>query len=949
VAIKCSKCHSENTDTARFCSNCATSLGGAHDPGPSLTKTLGTPIDDLAQGTLIGSEYEIIEKLGRGGMGEVYRALDRNLGRQVAIKVMPEEFSSDLERLARFEREAKLLAALNHPNIAAVHELEQSGGLRFLVLEMVEGETLQARLDRGAMAVDEALETCRQVAEGLEAAHEKGIVHRDLKPGNIMITPEGKVKILDFGLAKAYAGETTGVDIANSPTITAQMTEPGVILGTAAYMSPEQARGRSVDKRADIWAFGCVLYECLTGKRAFQGETVSDTLAQILKGEPDWGVLPANMPTALRALIRRCLQKNPKNRWHDIGDVRIEIEEAGSQPAEEDAGIRPFPLGRRLFLAAVVLAAGTLIGVLAERSMRRSEAAQVIRATVSLPTGTALTRTQGPIRTEVALSPDGSSLVFSAGPDGSGSKAMLFRRPLDSTEATPIPGTEGARIPYFSPDGRRIGFWARGKLFIMAVTGGIPNPLCDIDELPFGICWGSDGRIVFGTSRWGLQCISEAYGMPVTLAMFDATKEVPLRQPCLLPGGKALLFTSLPFSGSVGARVELLSFRTGKRKVIISDGADARYLPTGHLVFVRRGTLMAAPFDLDQLKITGSAVSVISGLMQALNPASASENSAAGQYSFSESGTLVYASGGIFKDVEFHHFWFDRSGQAEPWAEFGNRPAVEVRLSPDGRSAAFTTIGSNRNLWAYDIQRNAPTKLTSYGAAEYVTWTPDGKRVAFSWTKSGLSNIWWMPWDGSGEMEQLTKSAFSQYPSSWTRDGKYLALVEANPSTGNDILVLRMEDKRVIRFAAGISHESWPEFSPDGRWLAYASDETGSDEIYLRSFPGGNRKVTISNQGGHAPLWAPDGRELFYWNNSYTSLMKVDISAGPDLPPGTPKKLFDFVAGWSSPIRAYDISPDGRRFLIRGLPEFVLTNVTQLNLVQNWFKELKRLAPTGKK
>jgi serine/threonine protein kinase len=886
VATKCPKCHSANTDTARFCSNCATSLGGAQDPGPSLTKTIESPVHFLAPGTLIAGHYEVLEKLGQGGMGEVYRAHDRNLGRQTAIKILPEEFSKDPERLARFEREAKLLATLNHPHIAAIYGFEEAKGHRFLVLELVEGETLKARLDRGALLIEDSLETCRQVAEGLEAAHEKGIVHRDLKPGNIMITPEGKVKILDFGLARAYTGETTGVDIANSPTITAQMTEPGVILGTAAYMSPEQARGRSVDKRADIWAFGCVLYECLTGKRAFQGETVSDTLAQILKGEPDWNALPAKMPAVAKALIRRCLQKNPKNRWHDIGDVRIEIEEAGSQPTEEDAGIRPFPLGRRLFLAAVLLAAGTLIGVLAERSMRRPKAAQVIRATVSLPTGTALTRTQGPIRTEVALSPDGSSLVFSASPDGSGSKAMLFRRPLDSTEATPIPGTEEARIPFFSPDGRRIGFWARGKLFIMAATGGIPNPVCDIDELPFGISWGSDGRIVFGTSRSGLQCISEADSMPVTLAMFDATKEVPLRQPCLLPGGKALLFTSLPFSGSVGARVELLSFRTGKREVIIPDGADARYLPTGHLVFMQRGTLMAVPFDLNRLKITGAAVSVISGIMQTLNAASFSESSAAGQYCFSESGTLAYASGGIFKDVEFHHFWFDRNGQAEPWAEFGNRPAVEVRLSPDpgGRSVAFCTIGLNRNLWVYDIQRNAPTQLTFEGAVGYGIWAPDGRRLAFSWTKAGVQNIWWIPRDGSGEMKPLTKSVLSQFPGSWTRDGKYLALVEANPSTRNDILVLRMEDKQMIRFAAGNSNESGPEFSPDGRWLAYTSDETGRDEIYIRSFPGADRRVTISNQGGHAPLWAPDGRELFYWNNPYTSLMKVDFSTGSDLP-----------------------------------------------------------------
>jgi serine/threonine-protein kinase len=883
-------------------------------------------------------------------MGEVYRALDWNLGRHVAIKILPEEFSADPERVARFEREAKLLATLNHPNIAAVHGFEDAKGLRFLVLELVEGETLQTRLDRSALPMDEALETCRQVAEGLEAAHERGVVHRDLKPGNIMITPEGKVKILDFGLAKAQAGDTTSVDIANSPTITAQMTEPGVILGTAAYMSPEQARGRSVDKRADIWAFGCVLYECLTGKRAFQGETVSDTLAQILKGEPDWTALPANTPAYIWALLRRCLQKNHRNRLHDIGDARIEIEEASSGPTEESAGARRIPIGWALLLGTVILVGGTLIGLLVGRGQRNYAVRPIVRTGVSLPPGMQLTRTSlRPIRTELALAPDGSFLVFSASPDGSEAKAMLFKRSLDSAEATVIPGTEGARTPFFSPDGQWIGFWAKGRLNKMAAKGGIPDSVCDVSEVPNGICWGSDGRIIFSMRREGLWSVSAGGGTPKTLIHIDSSKEETLRLPYLLPGGKALIFTAMSHLRDIVAQIKMISLETGQRKVLIEDGADARYIPTGHLVFARRGTLMAAPFSLNRLEITGPAVTVTVGLMQAFNGADARENSGAGQYSVSESGNLIYVSGGIFPEPEGQFFWIDRNGRAEPWTAFGRRPAFAIRLSPDGRNAAYYTLGLNRHLGVYDIQRDTVTKLTSDGAAVYPTWTPDGKRVAFAWSKAGPVNIWWKPLDGSGEMEQLTKSEFSQYPSSWTQDGKYLALVEANPATGADILVLRMEDRQMIRFATTPSSEANPDFSPDGRWLAYASNESGRSEIYVRSFPGGDRRITISNQGGVDPLWAPDGRELFYWNLDYSKLMKVNISPVQDLPPGAPTVLFEFATSNEGLVRAYDITRDGRRFLIRELPKLQITEVTQLNLVQNWFEELKRLAPASKK
>jgi len=895
------------------------------------------------------SHYKILDKIGAGGMGEVYRAEDLRLHRQVAIKVIPDLFAGDPERLARFEREAKLVAALNHPNIAAIYGLEEAEGKRFLVLELVEGETLARRLGPGPLPVDEALEVCRQIAEGLEAAHEKSIVHRDLKPSNIKITPEGKVKILDFGLARAFLDKSPVGAIADSPTITAEMTLPGVILGTAAYMSPEQAKGRPVDKRADIWAFGCILFECLTGKSAFPGETITEVLAAVLNDEPDWDALPKDLPANIRTVLGWCLQKDRNLRVHEIADARIELFEApAAQLTVESA--RRFPW---ICVGAVVaaLAFGILIGFLVDRGLRKHLAVPVIRAVINLPPGIQLTRgSRGPTRTEIALAPDGSILVFSASPDGSDAKAMLYRRPLDRVEATAIPGTEGARAPFFSPDGKWIGFWAKRKLNKVAAKGGIPDAFCDVSEVPFGICWGLDGRVIFGARTAGLQWVSAAGGQPETLAQIDSGQEGTHRLPHLLPGGQALVFTAMPSRFGVAARIELLLLETHRREILIEDAADARYLPTGHLVFVRRGTLMAVPFDPDRLKITGSAVPVTAGLMQAFNAGDSYSNSGAAQYSFSESGILVFVSGGIFPDPEIRRSWVDRSGRAEPWTVMGIKPASSAgRISPDGRSAAFFTLGLDRNVWVYDIQRNTSTKLTSEGIAGYLAWTPDGKRLAFAWSKAGPRNIWWKPCDGSGEMQQLIKSDFEQQPGSWTRDGKYLALVESNPSTGYDILVLRMEDKSLIRFAATSASEAFPEFSPDGRWLAYASNESGRHEIYLRSFPGGDRRVTISNQGGIEPLWAPpDGRELFYWNPGNTTLMKVDISPGINLSPGTSKVLFKCAASGGDPMRSYDITPDGKRFLIGEPTSYAATEVTQLNLIQNWFEELNRLCPIKK-
>jgi len=599
--------------------------------------------------------------------------------------------------------------------------------------------------------------------------------------------------------------------------------------------------------------------------------------------------------------------------------------------------------------AAVVLAAVDLIGV--QAGLDQTKPAAAVPTIVRLPSGLQLNRMpMAPARTEVALAPDGRFLVFSATPDGTMAKAMLYRRPLDREEATVIPGTETACMPFFSPDGQWIGYWAKGKLLKVAVKGGAPVAVCDLPSRPVGICWGPDGRIIFGTldAAGGLQRVSADGGTPETLTTVDASKEVAHRLPHTLPGGKALVFTVMPSQFGVEARIELLSLETGKRKILIEDGADARYVPTGHLIFARRGTLAATPFSLDRLETAGPAVTVNAGLMQAFNFLMADMNSGAGQYSVSESGTLVFAAGGVFPEMVADLYWVDRSGRTEKWKAFGARPVGGIRLSPDGRKLTFNTSGINPGVWVYDIQRNTAIRLTSNGQSSAPLWTADGKRVVFSWSKTASLDMWWAAGDGSAKPERLTETEFEQRATSWTPDGTYLSFAEARPGTGMNVMVLRMADRQVIPFAAGKSDEAFPEFSRDGRWLVYASNESGRYEVYVRSFPDGRRTLPISSEGGVSPMWSPDGRELFYWNIDFTKLMKVDISPGQNLSAGTPKLLFEFAAAVSRMVRIYDITPDGRRFLVREKKDYNLPPVTELKLVRNWFEELKRLSPARK-
>lgn len=951
MAKTCPRCFTENTDTARFCSSCATSLGGAREASPSPMKTRESPLPELAPGTVIGAKYEILDKLGRGGMGEVYRAVDKRLERRVAVKVLPESFAADPERLARFRREAKLLAALNHSNIGAVHELEETGERHFLILELVEGETLQTRLERRPMAVGEALEACRQVAAGLEAAHEKGIVHRDLKPGNIMITPEGQVKILDFGLAKSQGGETTGVDIANSPTITALMTEPGVVLGTAAYMSPEQARGRAVDKRADIWAFGCVLYECLTGRRAFQGETASDVIAKILQGEPDWSALPAAAPATIRALLRRCLRKDRKERLHDIADARLEIEDARIADSGLTAQPRHVPVLAMAGTAAVILAAGVLIGRLLISPSSAKFPPSVVTSTIKVEPGHWLDGMRAPLemerpsRTAMAISRDGTFIVYSAVEENPGpqAKARLFLRRLDRPEASLIAGTEGGINPFLSADDRWVGFWADGKLKKVPVEGGVATELCDVPWI-FGASWGTRGIVYADKNSTGLSLIQAEGGRPETLTKPDPEREeASHRLPSWLPDGRGVLFTGMKHYRDPEPWLALFRLDTREWKVLIQNAADAKYLPTGHLVFLRQGTLMAVRFDLSKLEVAGQPSPLVENVMQAFGKDS-EYNSSAGQFAVAiDSGSLIYATGGLVPQLKNSLIWVDHQGN-EQLALDPPFPYMSPRLSPDGRRIVYALIARERQIYVYDLVTGSNFRLTAEGRAVRPIWTPDGKKILFALEKSLVQNLFLQPYDGSSQMERLTTSEYAQYPGSWSSDGKTVALVEVHPDSGNDIMILDVRAKRVTPFLNTKSDEQFPDFSPDGRWLAYSSDESGRAEVYVRAFPGPGMKLQVSSGGGAEPLWARNGRRLYYRRGN--QLWAVDILTEGGFEAGRPRLLFEKPGYISlSPVRGYDLSLDGQRFLMVKLDQRKPTPATEMTLIQNWFEELKRLGP----
>ena len=871
-------------------------------------------------------------------MGEVYRAEDTNLSRDVAIKVLPEQFTKDPQRLARFEREAKLLASLNHPNIAAIYGFEEADGVRFLAMELVPGETLAERIAKGPVPVEEALEICRQIAEGVEAAHEKGVIHRDLKPANVKVTPEGKVKILDFGLAKAFEGEAPVGDISQSPTLTEEMTRAGVILGTAAYMSPEQARGKPVDKRADIFAFGAVLYELLTGKRVFEGETITETIAAVLKSEPDWEKLPSDIPWRIQEILRRCLTKEPHDRLEGIANVRIEINMALEEPAIASpfgvvSSVQPVPWKRAMpwsLAGMMALIIGLMLWNLrpAAPTSSTSTPPPVVRSVVALP---ADVRMADLGEGALALSPDGNHLAYAA---TRGSTTELYLRTMDQLEARPIPGTERASAPFFSPNGQWLGFFADSKLKKVSMSGGAPVILTEIPSPLATASWGADDTIVVRAfTNSVLFQVSADGGTLEALTTLDSNNvESDHVSPQVLPDGKTVLFTVRSAGNS---QIMVQSLETQERRVVLERAYGARYVPSGHLVYPQSGTLMAVAFDLEQLEVTGSPIPILEGVAESGTP------SYSAHFVFSDTGTLVYVPAGTDPREGSTLVWVDRKGAVQPLAA-PPRAYRGPRLSPDGQRVVVSISGDRTEIWTYDIQGDTLTRRTFEGGA-FPLWTPDGKRITFQSTRLGPQNLFWKPADGTGAAEQLVVSALSKSPHFWSPDGKFLAYTELNPTSAGDIWVLPFEGERKPEpFLGTLSGETGAVFSPDGHWVAYRSNESGRQEIYVQPFPTTGAKWQISTDGGEEAAWVQTrtGQEIFYRNGN--KMMAVDITTEPAFTSGTPKLLFEGEYTAFGPRAEYDVTPDGERFLMIKESE---KQVTQIQVVLNWFEELKRLVP----
>ena len=733
------------------------------------------------------AHYRVTEMLGKGGMGEVYRATDTKLNRDVALKVLPEVFARDADRMARFKREAHVLASLNHPNVASIYGLEEADGVHCLVLELVEGPTLAERIQEGAVPLEESLNIAKQIADALEAAHEKGIIHRDLKPANVKVTPEGMVKVLDFGLAKALAEPASEAVTENSPILSVAATHAGIILGTAAYMSPEQARGQEADKRADIWSFGVVLYEMLTGKRTFEGQTVSDTLAAVLRAEVDWEALPTGTPATIRKLLQRCLGKDRKRRLQAIGEARIAIEEYISDPAASSMlisapAVAPPPTWRRALTWAVagMLAIVAAVGLWAPWRT----GSPPMRLSIEVPPGESLVTNRG---AAAVISPDGTRLAFAV---GEGAQRKLHLRSLDQLQATEISGTGEVHSPFFSPDGEWVGFFGNGLLKKVSVRGGATVTLCVVQRAGGG-SWSEDGTIIIAPTRTsGLSRVSSAGGTREDVTTLDKEKdEVSHRWPQVLPGGKSVLFT-VGLGGAYG-NIEVQSLESGERKTVQQAGIYGRYLPTRHLAYVREGTLFAAPFDLGRLEVTGPPAPIVEDVQTSLPYWSA-------QFDFSQTGTLVYLTGeGAANAVSI--FWMDQEGKTEPLLPTP-RGYSYPSFSPDGkRLAVHITEGSNIDLWVYELERETLSRLTFDEGADLVpVWTPDGQRLTFASDRGGGAwNLYWKRADGTGDAERLMESSNLQVPISWSPDGKVLAFYELGPETGWDLWTLPMEEDGV--------------------------------------------------------------------------------------------------------------------------------------------------------
>ncbi len=912
----------------------------------------------LSAGTKIGT-YEIVAEIGKGGMGEVYRARDTNLGRDVATKVLPDSFARDGERLARFQREAKVLASLNHPNIASIYGIEMSGDSRALIMELVEGPTLADRIAQGPIAVDEALRIARQIADALEYAHERGIVHRDLKPANVKVTNEDAVKILDFGLAKAIEGDPSSMDMSNSPTLTHMATQAGVLLGTAAYMSPEQAKAKPVDRRADIWAFGCVLYEMLTGNQPFRGESVIDTLAVVTKEEPDWSLLPKDTPARVKVLLQRCLQKDPKQRLQAIGDARISLDEvlSGAPEVSSSAGVSPanFPLWRRTLPWAIAALTFIALAPLAFLYFREKPTvpAGLVRFEIPVPAKLAADGS-------FAVSPDGRELAyFAAGADG---VTRIYLRALNSLDARLLPGTEStAEDPmlWWSPDARRIEFSTSGKIEAIDLASGAVDTLGETQLFVAGGSRNRDGELIFGEYPGPLMRVLTGGTVSPLTALDSSRNEAAHFLPSFLPDGRHFIYLRFSFHiANSGIYVGSLDAKPENQNLerLVETPFGASYVPSssdpnaGYLLFLTGGaaaeagggTLMAQSFDARRLRLTGEPVQVAQrvGMFSVFGFFSAAAD------------TLIYreAVGGDYRLT-----WYDRQGKAvgtvgEPG------PYGQVVISPNGSRAVIVRPDSRGNLtlWMTDFSQKTTTRFTfdssRGGVGDQAVWSADGKSVFFVSNPDGPYDLYEKPADGEASERLVLKSNEDKAPLDVSRGGRFLLYNSRDPETKEDLWILPLQgDRKPFPFLRTPFNDDDGRFSPDGHWVAYESDESGSTEVYVRPFSpdssatdasGGGAKWQISYGGGEAPRWSKDGKELYYLTPDW-KVMAVAITTSPSFQAGTPKLLFQAPQQHSNwPMDDYTI--DGKRFLFFTAAESGSQAQTPFDVVLNWQDILKQ-------
>jgi Tol biopolymer transport system component len=872
----------------------------------------------LAPGARYGP-HEITAKIGAGGMGEVYRARDTRLDRDVALKILPPAFAGDPERLARFEREARTLATLNHPHIGHIYGLEESDGVRALVLEFVDGPTLADRIAPGPIPIDEALIIARQIAEGLEAAHDKGIIHRDLKPANIKVRTDGTVKVLDFGLAKAFDSTSAGTaDMSASPTITSPplMTGVGAILGTAAYMSPEQARGQAIDKRTDIWAFGCVLFEMITGRMVFPGVTTSDTIAAVLERSPDWTALPSATPPLVRHVLARCLEKNPKHRWRDIGDVRIELDDTEAWRRQTDgASPKTSRAGERAAWALLVALTAVVAAVVTPMSRKAPADPAEIRFNVLFPRGVAADFAQ------LAISPDGQQIVVAPN-FGVQQPTPLWLRLLASTSGRLLTGTEGASFPFWSPDGRSIGFFADEKLKRLDVTSEAIQILADAPTARGG-AWQADGTILFAPNAQGPLFRVAATGGQPTVATHLQEGQNDHRAPFILPDGLHFLYYARGTPQVRGVHVARLD-GTETKRLLDADGA-AVYTRSGHLLFPRQGELLAQPFDARRLTLDGEPFRVADSV--SVNP-----GISLASLSASASGPIAYGTDRI-RRTQFA--WFDRSGRRlETLGTPDQRGLANPSMSPDGTRVAFRrVVGGNWDVWLIDMQ-GAVSKFTSALSSDwYPVWSPDGQQIFY---QTMISNIYSRSvTDGTPE-QLLLRETTMVYPSDVSPDGSVLLYTRATSSSTDLWYVPLGADRTPHSFVQTSFFERDGQFSPDGKWVAYQSNDVGHFEIYLQPFPGPGDRIQVSAGGGQHVRWARNGSELFYIDaDQRLTSVRVTFAANGTLVRGTPVPLFRTELDSSFLTRQqYVVSPDGQRFLINAATDAI--DPPSITLILNW-------------